>query len=40
MPIARLAAAHAALKYRPQKKVVTAKKTAKKKSAAKKSRKK
>ena len=33
VPIARLAAAHAALKYRPQKKVVTAKKkTAKKKS--------
>ena len=31
VPIARLAAAHAALKYRPQKKVSTAKKTAKKK---------
>ncbi len=31
VPIARLAAAHAALKYRPQKKVSTTKKTAKKK---------
>ncbi len=40
VPIARLAAAHAALKYRPQKKVVTAKKTAKKKSTAKKTRRK
>lgn len=41
VPIARLAAAHAALKFRPQKKVVTAKKkTAKKKSTAKKARRK
>ncbi|HQU36753.1 MAG TPA: pyruvate, phosphate dikinase, partial [Anaerolineales bacterium] len=40
VPIARLAAAHAALKYRPQKKVATVKKTAKKKSTAKKARRK
>ncbi len=40
VPIARLAAAHAALKYRPQKKVATVKKTAKKKSTAKKVRRK
>ncbi|HQV93881.1 MAG TPA: pyruvate, phosphate dikinase [Anaerolineales bacterium] len=40
VPIARLAAAHAALKYRPQKKVVAVKKAAKKKPAAKKARKK
>ncbi|HMS00693.1 MAG TPA: pyruvate, phosphate dikinase [Anaerolineales bacterium] len=40
VPVARLSAAHAALKYRRQKKAVTAKNTAKKKSTAKKARRK
>ncbi len=40
VPIARLAAAHAALKYRPQKMVIGAKKSAKSKTTSKKARKK